>query len=253
MKDSEPSFGEDGEAMLAAFRRAEQIPAEVRTRVWADLRTRIDPSRARRRLAAIAVGIVVALAAGFVLLLRSGWNRLDGENETHQAVHETQVEPIGGHAFDRSSNQSIDPNSTAAPHVIEGTSSHAAPAELAPVPVPRRNPDRRTVDTTKTNEPRDSPTRSSTSLTEELALIERARQALLDGAPKQAAHALAEHERRFQSGVLVEERRGLAAIARCQSNGDASGRSLAESFLRDHPTAALAQRVRQACGLEPTP
>jgi outer membrane protein assembly factor BamD (BamD/ComL family) len=84
-------------------------------------------------------------------------------------------------------------------------------------------------------------------LAEENRLFARARAALIDEQPEQALARLAEHARRFPEGVLSEERQALRAVALCEAGRDADGDAAAQAFLREHPQAALAQRVRSAC------
>lgn len=97
----------------------------------------------------------------------------------------------------------------------------------------------------------DSTTTSPVStLGQELALIQQARQALLQHAPARATESLREHGKKFPKGAMAQERRALLAIAACEGNDRAAGRQRAEAFLGKHPTAALADRVRTACGLE---
>jgi outer membrane protein assembly factor BamD (BamD/ComL family) len=85
------------------------------------------------------------------------------------------------------------------------------------------------------------------TLAEETRLLSRARTDLLEGQPEQALERLGEHARRFPAGLLAEERQALRAVALCEAGHDADGEAAARSFLREHPHAALAQRVRSAC------
>lgn len=81
-------------------------------------------------------------------------------------------------------------------------------------------------------------------------MIERARKALLRHAPADAIKALREHASTFPKGAMAQERRALLAIATCESQGRDAGQTRASSFLRDHPSSSLAERVRSACGVE---
>jgi hypothetical protein len=85
------------------------------------------------------------------------------------------------------------------------------------------------------------------TLAEENRLLARARAALIDAEPERALTRLDEHARRFPDGVLSEERQALRAVALCEADRDADGEAAANAFLRAHPQAALAQRVRSAC------
>jgi hypothetical protein len=90
------------------------------------------------------------------------------------------------------------------------------------------------------------PTPGST-LADENRLLARARAALIDAEPERALARLDEQARRFPDGVLSEERQALRAVALCEAGRDADGDAAANAFLREHPQAALAQRVRSAC------
>lgn len=85
------------------------------------------------------------------------------------------------------------------------------------------------------------------SLAEEIAVLERARIALGRDDPQGALQILAEHERRFAEGTLVEERGALRILALCSGTDGTRGRDEARRFLAAHPTAALAARIRVAC------
>jgi hypothetical protein len=120
----------------------------------------------------------------------------------------------------------------------------AANVEPAPVPAvvatsePTPTPPRATRPRAKT------PT--SDRLREEVDLLTRVR-AELDADRHDGVLALvAEHERRFPDGAMIEERRAWRAIATC-SLGRANARTEAQSFLTRHPRSALAEKVRRAC------
>lgn len=83
-------------------------------------------------------------------------------------------------------------------------------------------------------------------LAAELALIERARQALKRGNPQQALTALAEHRTRFEHGVMTQERVALRALALC-SLGDPQGKIEAQRFLERNPGSPLAAHLRTGC------
>jgi hypothetical protein len=85
------------------------------------------------------------------------------------------------------------------------------------------------------------------TLAEETRILSQARGDLIDGKPEQALVRLGDHARRFPDGMLAEERQALRAVALCEAGRDAEGQTAARSFLREHPHAALAQRVRSAC------
>lgn len=82
------------------------------------------------------------------------------------------------------------------------------------------------------------------ALSRELAFLESARRALSAGAPAAAGAALDHYEAEFPSGSLRVEAAALRIEAIGQSGDAVRARELAESFLNDHPTSPLAERVR---------
>jgi hypothetical protein len=89
-----------------------------------------------------------------------------------------------------------------------------------------------------------APARSASSLSPELAVLDRARHALAAHDAAGARAALDEYERRFPRGSLREEA-DLASIETLVLSGDVPGtRAAANRFLADHPDSAYAGRVR---------
>jgi hypothetical protein len=85
------------------------------------------------------------------------------------------------------------------------------------------------------------------SLNAEVAVLARVREELRLGKPTRALDALAEYDRRFDKGMLAEERSALAAIATCQAQPGPAARAKAEAFIRSAPSSPLLERVRVAC------
>jgi hypothetical protein len=81
------------------------------------------------------------------------------------------------------------------------------------------------------------------SATVEVALIDRARQAI-GGSPATALALAEEHERRFPAGTMTEEREviRIAALMKLGRVADARGRG--DAFLRANPGSAHARRVQ---------
>jgi len=84
-------------------------------------------------------------------------------------------------------------------------------------------------------------------LNPELTVLRQAQEDLRAGLPAQALRRLADYERRVGKGALEEERRALAAIARCQVDPGPAAQMQAARFLRTAPESPLAERVRSAC------
>jgi RNA polymerase sigma-70 factor (ECF subfamily) len=82
----------------------------------------------------------------------------------------------------------------------------------------------------------------------ELSLLGDAQAALRAGQPERALVLAQEHQARFPSGVLREERLGIETLSECVLGRKEPAR--AQAFLRTAPESPLAARVRKACGLE---
>lgn len=87
------------------------------------------------------------------------------------------------------------------------------------------------------------------SLPDELALLQRAEDALQHSDVPGALSTLAQHRQRFAAGRLAEERDALELLAQCTLS-PAATRALAARFVADHPHAMLLPRLRRACGVE---
>ncbi len=85
-------------------------------------------------------------------------------------------------------------------------------------------------------------------LSAELALLDRAREALASGDAAGALAATRTHGRRFPHGALAPERESLAIAALCALGRRDAARSRAQRFLEQHPTSPLAPAVRASCG-----
>jgi hypothetical protein len=92
-----------------------------------------------------------------------------------------------------------------------------------------------------------SPGASSTSsFAEELALLGDAQRALRGGDPARALDLTDRHAALYPHGQLAEERAGVRVLSLC-ALGRPEASAQAERFLRVHPKAPLADRVRLAC------
>jgi hypothetical protein len=239
----------DALAMLRAFRKQERIPADVHDRVWNRVQADVaaPPVRWLRRSAVLGV-----LAAAAVALLWIGREALEAEPDVPaiQAGYEHGAASPGGQVERRAPEATVrghEGDEPRSPSSVEPEAAEPAAPELAPSRsgADRRgsaSPERRRAAT----EPAPEPALGST-LAEENRLLAQARAALIDERPEQALARLADHARRFPDGVLAEERQALRAVALCEAGRNAEGDAAASSFLREHPQAALAQRVRSAC------
>lgn len=265
-----PQLDADALDLLDAFREQEQIPRALHDRVWdrvaADVTGTGDgdsatPARWARRGAVIGL-----LAAAAVAVLWWGGRALsleDGGVSGNQAEYDRSDTPPGGVAEPRQPEQatrkSTGSDTPPAPAVtadepepIPQAADETTPTASASTPVARPSrgqPSRRVTSSTpppSTPAVEPAPVPSDT-LAEENRLLGRARAALIAESPEQALTLLREHARRFPDGVLAQERQALRAVALCEAGHEGEGTKAARAFLRAHPQAALARRVRSAC------
>jgi outer membrane protein assembly factor BamD (BamD/ComL family) len=88
-------------------------------------------------------------------------------------------------------------------------------------------------------------------LQNELPLIEQAQAALRKGDLPGALERLAEHQRRFPGGALVEERLAGRAIALCRSGAGQPARAAIDALKQHNPASPQWPAVRAACKLAP--
>ncbi len=81
------------------------------------------------------------------------------------------------------------------------------------------------------------------SLSEEAALIDQARTALLKNNLEGAGEALAQHQAKFPSGRMVEEREVMGIQVLLGLGKEAEARAAGERFRRLHPSSLLAPTV----------
>lgn len=257
---------DDALAMLDAFRAQEQLPDDVHERVWD--RVAADVANERRAVWLRRGAALGVLAAAAVALLWVGGRMLPTSVEREpasQAGYERSDERQPGVAETRTPDaermpaegaeapaplEAIAPPSTEpapAPEAEDGTAPATEDHEAATsTPKPRRSDSARKAPRPGSTEEPPAP-RPGDDLAEENRILGQARRALIDERPERALARLADHERRFPTGVLTEERKALRAVALCEAGRSAEGRAAARLFLREHPRAALAHRVRSSC------
>ena len=266
-----PQLDTEALDLLDAFRHQEQIPEAVHDRVWDRVATDIaagspgaEPaSSARWARRGAVLGLLAAAAVGVLWLGGRGLVPDDVRAPGNQAGYDRLTTSPGGVTTPRDSR-------TSSPDLAGRSASHSAPMAPTPsepnpepeaVPIPEAEPKPARA-TAPRREPSPSKPRGSTSsrttpapsepepgdtLAEENRLLGRARAALIADEPARALALLREHARRFADGVLTQERRALRAVALCEAGREDEGAAAARSFLRAHPQATLARRVRSAC------
>lgn len=247
--------------MLASYREAEDIPADVEARIWSvvgsddvlepehatDDVPRVDHG-ARRTLGWVGFG--VAAAAVLVVAWQLGGQRAErarADADPGAAAMQHERTPNEEQATPRTPApaRAVEPVDAVPPERPEppmpSVDDETEPAEAPPDPAPHakaRAPRR------APSEPAEAP--SPSSLTAERDLIARAWRSLAHGDEAAALATVAEHRQRFAQGLLAPEREAVEVIARCR-RGDADGPRRAASFHREHPRSPLAGRVDEAC------
>jgi outer membrane lipoprotein YfiO len=88
-------------------------------------------------------------------------------------------------------------------------------------------------------------------LGDQVAAIDRAREALSSGDATRALAALEAYEKSFPNGTLNQEATALRIEALLKMGNRAAAAALADSFLAAHPTSPYASRIRSLLGQNP--
>ena len=136
------------------------------------------------------------------------------------------------------------PPPTRSPVVVAPSPVVVAPVEVvapAPVPVPVPEPVKPAL-----VRPVKAVEKSSDTLGEERSYLEQARSAMARRDAAAALNALAEHERRFPSGQLAEERMALQVLGLAGGGRGDEARALAIRFRSKYPASLLRGAVDAA-------
>jgi hypothetical protein len=253
-------------AMLASYRHAHEIPAEIEARIWSVVGADDapapacdpPPAPAPRRAGLRALGWAGAMLAVAALLLLA-W-RLGGalaERRTLATAPGAAVMQGGGDpsqgqtSAGRVEPRASEPASVPAPLVAPAARPDLDPALAEPEADldPRRRP-RRPAPDPDPDPATAEPEVPASTLAAERALVAEAWRALALGETSQALDTTREHARRFPTGLLAPERVAIETIAHCRQ-GAADGSRRATAFHRAHPRSPLAARVDEACGASP--
>ncbi|MEX1362674.1 MAG: sigma-70 family RNA polymerase sigma factor [Nannocystaceae bacterium] len=121
--------------------------------------------------------------------------------------------------------------------------SRAARSRSAPPrsPAPSSEPDGDTGPSEATSEP-------ASTLAAEVAVLDRAAEALREGEAARALQWLAEHETRFPRGRLVDVRKATQVRALCRLGRHDRAQAEAQALRLEHPDSAVARAVSDSCG-----
>ena len=90
------------------------------------------------------------------------------------------------------------------------------------------------------------------SLSVEIAMLQRARRALNDENGRLALGIVLELDERFPKGVLVEERNATRILSLCRLERVGEAQRAAREFLDRYPASVYAERVRESCVAGPS-
>jgi hypothetical protein len=119
-----------------------------------------------------------------------------------------------------------------------------ATAPVVPPPVETATVSVSDLPTAATAPPRAKTIAPASDPVEEARMVAAIDDALRANDPARALRLADDHAKKFPSGVLVQEREGGRAIARCMSGSRAS----ADAFLAAHPRSPMRDRIAAACG-----
>jgi len=207
-------------ALIEAGRRALRSTAGDRERIEAALRTRLGD-------AALPPDAGVTQVA-----TTASWQALAGA-----AIGVCVLAGVAFYAL-RPTPSAPEPEVRSAPHRPAPQTTPADP----PSAVPERAAPAHSIVPPSTPPASASP-RARDSLAREVALLSRATSALRAGRPAAALRTLADHQRRFPTGALVEERRAAKAQALCLLGRVGEGRAELARLTPQSPAAATAQQV----------
>lgn len=215
-----------GQALLRATRAALRPQSADRERVLASLRERLGalgPSTMGKAAAAHASRTVwTAAAAAFVGV---GGAVAIGLSSLAPAVKAPSPPPVAVAA------------AAAVPTVA--ADAPVSPAEVVPQPSPA-------------TPPAASALSRRDRLAEEVVILSQAAKDLRAGRAASALNALNEHQRRFPSGLLTQERRAARAEALCSLGRFPEADAELATLVRTAPQSPLTVRAQQLCKARPT-
>jgi hypothetical protein len=211
-------------ALVEAGRRAFRSTAVDRERIEAALRARLGdaalpPDAGVTQVATSASWPALTGAAIAVCVLAGG---------AFYALRPTPVAPV--------------PDARPAMHRAIAQTTPADPAPQIPAAEPESAASTPSVVPPSPPSAASSP-RTRDALAREVALLSRATSELRAGRPAAALKVLADHQRRFPTGALVEERRAAKAQALCLLGRVDEGRAELARLTPQSPAAATAQQV----------
>jgi hypothetical protein len=88
---------------------------------------------------------------------------------------------------------------------------------------------------------------AESSTSEEARLLLEAHRQLALGEPAEALALLTEHERRFPTSSMRQEREAATIVANCNQGAQGDARQHWQAFVRQWPNSPFGERIRSAC------
>ena len=244
-------------ALIAGYKACERPSAATEARIRrvleaAQRETSARPAPARVPARRAANLPWLALAAGLVLLLawQLGWPRTEGLAASRG--DRPELSPFGaattGPGLEATARAPGPPTPAITPRLAGDDPSDAAepPLRLAPAAERARLGDgERSRTGTRPRAP--AAADPTSTVIEEMELLQRAQEVLRADRPDEALALLDHHVEAFRSGNLVEERQALRITALCAAGRSTQGLAARAEFLRAYPHSAYAGRVNAAC------
>jgi hypothetical protein len=208
-------------------------------------------------LVAFALGVgagggvlVVATSGGILASSPAASGPLPGASRSAVARSRLQRSPSRAAAPATSASESTSPvpeASLAEPSVAPENARSLARAPLSSA----QSAGRAALDRAENHELNRAPTPLAGSLTEQQALLDRARSALSHGDGNQALAALAEHARAHPTSELAEEREALTIKSLIRASDYQQARKLAAAFSARYPHSLFLPSIRAALAQNP--
>ena len=250
-----------------AFRRAIEAPSGSRDRNLAAIERRIaagevvdeeeDDDAPRERVAAVPRGRWASALFAFKAVSLSvglgvaGLGAVKVGAMTWSAIAKDERPPAAAPAIDPPKSERGAARRSSPRGEPAATTVPPSPAPPVAGPAPTSPSEAAPRDATLPRSRPRAKTPPSDLLREEVDLMTRARTELDAGRHEAVLALVAEHERRFPTGAMIEERRAWRAIATCSLRRANAGTEV-QSFLDRHPRSSLAEKVRRACADRPT-
>ncbi|HWA72978.1 MAG TPA: outer membrane protein assembly factor BamD [Polyangiaceae bacterium] len=196
-------------------------------------------------------GVLVAATAGRIWAPSSA-SQPSAPNASASSGARHGLQRAVNHAPVQATSESVRTEPVIAPSVSQArgeTPSNALPLPRAPLAAP---PGRSAgLGQPETSEPNRPAAPLTGSLTEQQALLDRARSALSHGDGGQALAALAEHARAHPTSELAEERDALTIKSLIRASDYAKARELAAAFIARYPHSLFLPSIRAALAQNP--